>query len=149
MKKIKIIPKFFSKAQALNQVSKERQLLKAQGKNKTHKVEIQFAYTFWRTNKWFNQKKFRLPNPTDQDYIITITEISKQKTINMPQTTQKQPQKINTISKQLKTRKPQKETISTPGVHKLNPCPVQTNNSNTSTYSLFTIPNPFFYRSVA
>ena len=82
MTTIKIASKFLTKSQATKAASKQKQLLKTQGKNKSHRVEVLFAYTLWRTNKWFNQKKFGLKNPTDQDYIVIITEIKQVNTVS-------------------------------------------------------------------
>lgn len=151
MEKIKIASKFLTKSQANKQASKERQLLKAQGKNKTHKVEILFAYDFWRTNKWFGQKKFGLKNPTDQDYIIIITEISKPKTINMAAKTQKQSKEAaNSPVKSLKAQRTQKVKVPQTKVHKMEVLnPIQNNSSNGSNYSFLSIPTPYFYSSVA
>jgi hypothetical protein len=154
MQKLKLASKFLTRSQALKQASKQRQLLKVQGKNKTHKVEVLFAYNFWRTNKWFNQKKLGLPNPTDQDYIVIVTEISKPNTINMPiqkkQTKQDPSLNISEFKQKgnsranvlpLKPRINQQQTEVT--------LPLSMHSITAKSYSILVIPVPFYYRSVA
>lgn len=154
MSTIKIASKFLTKSEANKQASKERQLLKAQGQDTTHMVEVLFAYNFWRTNKWFSQKKFGLKNPTDQDYIVVITEVKKLNTTNMPkQKKQMQTNPSRNISQSnLEKKLPKKNGVAKPRTNRqpnLSRLLFGRRSNVVKSYTMLTIPIPTYYRSVA